>query len=138
MVREKPGLVLTNSVVKLNSSNKVPVKITNYTNRHIKLCKGSAVGRVDLLDKNVLMTVCHISGQKSSQVNTSRPTEQEILGQIHTDCQHRRLVNELVLKNLDVFALNEKDIVRSNLVSMDIVLTNETPFIIVDLPIKFA
>ena len=128
LVREEPGLVVTNSVVKLNRSNKVPVEITNYTNRHIKLCKGSAVGRVDLLDKNELMTVCHISGQPSSQVNTSRPTEQDILGQIHTDCQHRRLVNELVLKNLDVFAFNEKDIVPSNLVSMDIVLTDETPF----------
>ena len=81
-----------------------------------------------MLDKNELMTVCHISGQTSSRVNTSCPTEQDILGQIHTDCQHRRLVNELVLKNLDVFAFNEKDIVPSNLVSMDIVLTDETPF----------
>ena len=45
---------------------------------------------------------------------------------MHTDCQHKRLVNDLVLKKFRCFAFKKKDIVPSNLVS--IVLTDETPF----------
>lgn len=49
--------------------------------------------------------------------------KQEILGQTHTDDQHRDLVENLVLKNIDCFALGEKDIVPGDLVTMKIGLT---------------
>ena len=56
------------------------------------------------------------------------PSQDEIKSQIHTEENHRKLVEELVFKNLDVFAFKDSQVLASDLVKMKIDLTDKTPF----------
>ena len=108
------------------------MEITNYNNRFIRLKRGRIFGQIQVIDKlNIRSVTCNNvnyaerPGQRRVNSNVNK---QEILSQIQTDGQHKHLVENLVLKNTDVFAFSEADIVPSDLVSMKIELTDETPF----------
>ena len=130
MICNQPGVELDESVVKLDRTGKFPVSISNYTNRYIRLKKGCVIGRAVVMS-NVCEehSISHIS--RSSRQETSAlhmPSQDEIKSQIHTEENHRKLVEELVFKNLDVFAFKDSQMLASDLVKMKIDLTDKTPF----------
>ena len=132
IVTGEPGIELRDCFVKLSHENKFPVEITNYNNRFIRRKRGRILGQIQVIDKlNIRSVTCNNvnyaerPGQRRVNSNVNK---QEILSQIQTDGQHKHLVENLVLKNTDVFAFSEVDIVPSDLVSMKIELTDETPF----------
>ena len=130
MICNQPGVELDESVVKLDRTGKFPVSISNYTNRFIRLKKGCVIGRAVVMS-NVCEehSISHIN--RSSRQETSAmhmPSQDEIKSQIHTEENHRKLVEELVFKNLDVFAFKDSQVLASDLVKMKIDLTDKTPF----------
>ena len=135
IVLNEPALEIRDSVIKLSSSNKLPVEIVNHNNRCIRLKKGRILGRLEVIDSINVSAVNYAGNDRSSRNGSSghrqdshKPSREEILGQIHTEEEHRSVVENLVMKNIDCFAFSEKDIVPSNLVTMNIELTDETPF----------
>ena len=72
-----------------------------------------------------------VTSNRSSRQETSplhMPSQDEIKSQIHTEENHRKLVEELFFKNLDVFAFRDSQVLASDLVKMKIDLTDKTPF----------
>ena len=135
IVLNEPALEIRDSVIKLSSSNKLPVEIVNHNNRCIRLKKGRILGRLEVIDSVNVSAVNYAGNDRSSRngslghrQDSHKPSREEILGQIHTEEEHRSEVENLVMKNIDCFAFSEKDIVPSNLVTMNIELTDETPF----------
>ena len=129
IILNEPGVEIKDSVIKLSSSNKFIVEISNHNNRCIRLKKGRILGQLEVIDNINVSAVNNNTQNKSghSQVRQN-VNKQEILSQIHTDSQYRSTVENLVQNNLDCFAFSESDIVPSDLVTMKIELTDETPF----------
>lgn len=71
---------------------------------------------------------CSHNSSSGHRQDSQKPSRKEILGQIHTEEEHRSVVEDLVMRNIDCFAFSEKDIVPSDLVTMNIELTDKTPF----------
>ena len=95
----------------------------------MRLKKGRIVGQLEAIDSFSVSAVnCNSTDNSSRRQVTQNVNKQEILGQIHTDNEHRNVVENLVFKNIDCFAFSAKDIVPSDLVTMKIELTDETPF----------
>ena len=117
---------LDDSVVK----GKFPVSISNYTNRYIRLKKGSVIGRVvvmsNVCEEHSISNVNRTS--RHEMPTSSKPSKDEIKSQIHTEENHRMAVEDLVFKNLDMFAFKDSPVLASDLVKMKIDLTDKTPF----------
>ena len=130
MICNQPGVELDESVVKLDRTGKFQVSISNYTNRYIRLKKGCVIGRAVVMS-NVCEehSISHINRSSRQETSTlNMPSQDEIKSQIHTEENHRKLVEELVFKNLDVFAFKDSQVFASDLVKMKIDLTDKTPF----------
>ena len=130
MICNQPGVELDESVVKLDRTGKFPVSISNYTNRYIRLKKGCVICRAVVMS-NVCEehSISHINRSSRQETSTlNMPSQEEIKSQIHTEENHRKLVEELVFKNLDVFAFKDSQVLASDLVKMKIDLTDKTPF----------
>ena len=130
MICNQPGVELDESVVKLDRTGKFPVGISNYTKRYIRLKKGSVLGRAVVMsnacEEHNISNVNRTSRHEISF--SSMPSRDEIISQIHTEENHSKVVEELVFKNLDVFAFKDSQVLASDLVKMKIDLTDKTPF----------
>ena len=74
-------------------------------------------------------TISNISRSSRQELSAlHKPTQDEIKSQIHTEGNHRKLVEELVFKNLDVFAFKDSQVLASDLLKMKIDFTDKTPF----------
>lgn len=133
IIDNQPGIEFSDAVIKINESRKIPVSITNYTNRSIRLKRGTVVGKLfNLTEDHEVHSVNSLSqtgfkshGDRREQIS---PTTQEIKVQIHTENEYKDLVENLVLDNIDIFAFKDSEVPVSDLVSIKIELTDNRPF----------
>lgn len=79
--------------------------VTNFTNGFRRLRKGTVIGQIKPVENDYdIFSVNSVNEGKSSTCRELPPVE-EIRSQIHTDSEYKTLIEDLVLKNVDVFAL---------------------------------
>lgn len=116
-IANEPGLMVTNSIGKLNKSRKIPVFIVNNTNKTVNLRRGSVVGKIEL-----------IGSEEIASVSKSNATE-EVYDSDHIKVppEHKDVISKLVEANLDIFASKDSDLGHTDTIKMKIDTGNEPP-----------
>lgn len=116
-ISTEPGLMVANSLGKLNKARKIPVFIVNNTNKTFNLRKGSVVGKITSVDVDSIAAV-----DKKSEVNSTY---------MHTDInvppEHRDTIAAIIEHNIDLFAAKDSDLGCTTTTKMKIDTGNEPP-----------
>ena len=107
IVSQEPGLVLINSIVRINKSGKFPVFIMNHTNKTIKIKKGNAMGKIeDVKQCNFIDIKTVMGNQLTEQKKIS--SFKELKEKIDAPDSHQPIVQELIRRNVDLFAQKDR------------------------------
>ena len=107
----EPGLMTTNSLVKINKHGKCPIFILNNTNKRIVLKKGNTVGKIEPVKECDLVDLQQL--HKYNKKNTDTHSDQEL--KINTPNCHHKIVSQIVRQNIDLFAEKDTDERSQNL-----------------------
>ena len=116
-IANEPGLMVTNSIGKLNKARKIPVLIVNNTNKTINLRRGSVVGKVTLVK----------SGEIASVSKSNDNEETSNFPYINVPPEHRDVILRLVDDNSDIFASKDSDLGHTETIKMKIDTGKEPP-----------
>ena len=119
-IADEPGLTITNCVVKLGQTNKFPINIVNFTNKHYKLKKGYMIGKIEPIAKIQTLRSSLLTDDETS-------TDVESPSFDHLTPEQDKALSDLINRNRDLFAATDKDLGRTNLVEMNIELTDPNP-----------
>ena len=117
---EQPEVFVAPSVAK--HQNKVPVQISNTSNRTIKLKKGCVLGTIELISSDVHQ----ISSYQDLPPHNAKLTKQEFLQQAKVPEEFKSDIEKFLLKNRRNFAFHDQDLQRTDLTIAD-VDTGDTP-----------
>ena len=105
------GISVASSVVKLGKARRLPLVIVNNTNQTVTLKRGCPVAR--------LITPGEVNEISPSNRNTYKVTNEE-LEKVEVPSQFRSGVQEMLRKNRDVFASDDRHLGRTDTVKMKI------------------
>ncbi|CAC5412555.1 unnamed protein product [Mytilus coruscus] len=115
---EEPGLLIGNSVVKINHLNRIPIHVVNSTNKTFKFKRGTAVGRINsVLEENLV----------SLEETKSNTIELENECEINVPREHKSIIEKLISKNKDIFATKDSELGHTDTVKMEIETENHPP-----------
>lgn len=118
----EPGLMVANTVVKLNEQRKFPVMIVNNTNRTLKLKKGCVIGKAELVYEQNMVSV------KDKIQATKRCTNQtDNVSEVNAPDKHKPTITKLLKKNQDLFAAKDSDLGHTDTVKMKINTGDNSP-----------
>ena len=110
---DEPGLMIGNAVVKIGNSNKIPIHIVNSTNKTFKFKRGTAVGRINSVIEENLVSL-------ESEMKNVQPKEENNF-EINAPPEHKGKVQELINRNKDIFAFKDTELGRTSTVQMEII-----------------
>ncbi|VDH96240.1 Hypothetical predicted protein [Mytilus galloprovincialis] len=115
----EPGLMVGNAVAKIQSLYKIPVHLVNSTNKTFKFKRGTAIARIgSILEENLVSFEKEI---KNANLEKKVETEVNVLP------EHKEIVDTLISKNRDVFALKDSELGHTETVKMEIETGNHEP-----------
>ena len=95
----KPGLQVSNSVIKLNRSRCFPVHITHNTGRTYRLRKRCVIGKVELVNEEKIQNIASVWQEKRSCY-----TQEEFIKEINCPEEHKDLIRCLLEEKSDISA----------------------------------
>ena len=124
IIGQEPGLLVANSVGKLNKSRRIPICLVNNTNKFHRIKRSSVFGtllststsEVGSLDKVI-----------SNHNNQSDQTETDVNSQINVPDEHRQVIMNLITCNRDLFATEDTDLGKTDTIKMEIDTGNHPP-----------
>ncbi|XP_067655940.1 uncharacterized protein [Haliotis asinina] len=115
----EPGLLVSNSIVKLNKDRYVPMMIVNTTNRTYRLKRGCILGKLSDVPSTNLVTIPR--GLKKEE-----PSEIEI-EDVNAPDDLRQPIQAIISDNKDLFAKSDLDLGHTETVTMRIDTGNHAP-----------
>ncbi|CAC5399405.1 unnamed protein product [Mytilus coruscus] len=115
---EEPGLLIGNSVVKISQLNRIPIHIVNSTNKTFKFKRGTAVGRINTVLEENLVSLNEIKNKEIQFENE---------GEINVPREHKSIIEKLISKNKDIFATKDSELGHTDTVKMEIETGNHPP-----------
>ncbi|CAG2218766.1 Transposon Ty3-G Gag-Pol polyprotein,Transposon Ty3-I Gag-Pol polyprotein [Mytilus edulis] len=115
---EEPGLLIGNSVVKINQLNRIPIHVVNSTNKTFKFKRGTAVGRINTVLEENLVSLNEI---KNKEIQLENDCE------IDAPLEYKSIIEKLISKNKDIFAAKDSELGHTDTVKMEIETGNHPP-----------
>ena len=118
-VYNQPEIEISASLIKMEGEHCFPVQVINRSNKIMRLKRGQVLGNIERISEVNVMENYQIN---NSQNRTQRThvTEQQFKEAIKTEEKIRTPVSELLLKNRDIFAFNDLDLKRTDLLEADV------------------
>ena len=113
-MQDEPGLQVINSVAKLSKNRTVPLFIVNNTNKFYKIHRHGLVARISSADDSDVCSVNSIFGNVQKSVNSVNMQDLDVSD------QYRKRVENLILRNKDLFATNDSELGHTHTVKMKI------------------
>ena len=120
-IASEPGLMVSNSVGKLNEARRIPVFIVNNTNRTFCIRRGSVVGQMTQIKTRNISAVNLATEHDTTEGTTLDKTD------INVPSEHKDDITKLVEENSDLFAQKDSDLGRTDTVKIKIDTGNEPP-----------
>ena len=117
----EPGLMVTNSIAKLNDNKIIPVMIVNTTNRTYTVRKHCPVAKIEGLESQNIMSV----SQGIHSLSTGESTVD--FNQVDVPDEHKSKVIKLLQRNADIFASNDAELGHTDIIKMKIDTGNASP-----------
>ena len=117
---DEPGLCLVSSVGKVNQNGQIPVVIVNTSGRNYTLPARSVIGLAEVLEEPevCISSVSEAENFESESSETVPETQKADLS--HVSEAQREKLEELLERNADLFAKNDCDLGRTDLVKAKI------------------
>lgn len=116
---DEPGILIGNAIVKIENVNKVPIHIVNNTNKTFRFKRGTAVGKINgVLEENLVSL-------EEELTNKMPETEDNV--QINVPSEHKQIINMIIDKNKDIFAVKDSDLGHTDTVKMEIETGDNPP-----------
>lgn len=115
-ISQEPGLMITNSVIKMKKNKKFPVLVCNSTNKTIRLRRGNVVARAEKINDEIgsVSEISEITFDDSG-------SEDEHLSETNNiPLAYQKKLEELLELNKDLFAATDIDLGRTDAVKMKI------------------
>ena len=114
-IAKEPGLMVANSLVRINNHKAIPLLIVNQTGKSIRLRKGNVIGLFNGVSDETIATIDSIAvGEREGGELSIPGTEQGPL-------------NQLLHEHSDLFAESDMELGRTNVIKMGIDTGNESP-----------
>ena len=98
-ISKEPGLMLTNSVIKVSKNQRFPLMITNSTNKMIKLNRGCVIAKIEPIEE------CNLTTTLTGKISINKPPDYDMLMKnVIVGDKHRQNVEQLIKANIDLFA----------------------------------
>ena len=121
-IRKEPGLMITNSVIKLSKNQRFSLMITNSTNKMIKLNRGCVVAKIEPKEE------CNLTTTLPGKVSINKPPDYDMLRKnIIVDDKHTQNVEQLIKDNIDLFAEKDTDLGCTDTITMSIDTGSHSP-----------
>ena len=122
-INNEPGLMVVNGVGRAGEGRRVPLTIVNKTGRHFRLKKGNVVAMVSSVESVV---ECNSVGEMTSEF-AEAPEYVPVVDNENLPEEQKEKLNKLLQKNSDIFAKNEFDLGKTNLLKASIDTGNSPP-----------
>lgn len=116
-ILDDPGLVVQDTVGIVKNTNKVPVLLVNYTNKHYKLKRGCAIGKGKSLQTH---EVSEINTQNNLGIDKTQNSEEIDLSEVKADTKFKENVVKIIRKNKFLFAKKDSELGGTKTVEMHI------------------
>ena len=123
-ITSEPGLMVSNSVVKMDNSRQVPIMIVNNTDKTFNLKRGCILGKVESIQE--VDIVSPEFGQEKEN-NAKKENNAINTDEIKVPTEHKKLIEKLLFKNKDIFAAKDTDLTFTDTVTMKIDTGNHEP-----------
>ena len=111
-VSTEPGLMVGNSVVKMNKLRQLPIMIVNNTDKTFTLKRGCIVGKIEAIQEENIASVNNV--QKSEDDFKIDKAE------INAPEEYKELIENLIIKNINLFANKDSDLGQTDTITMKI------------------
>ena len=112
----QPEIEVSPAIVRLKSKNFkqcFPVQITNNSDKHVTLYKGSIIGT--LKDVSIVNSIHSNNNSKPKTISNK-----EFIEQIQVDNENKAEVSEFLLRNKHLFAFSDCDLLTTDILEADI------------------
>ena len=117
-ITKEPGLMVANSLVRINNRKVIPLLVVNQTGKSIRLRKGNVVG----LFHGVSDESHTIAG-----IDSIAPVNEQGGGEQSIPATEQGLLSQLLHEHGDLFAESDMDLGRTNVIKMGIDTGDESP-----------
>ena len=127
-LHKEPGLVVMNGLGIGQSNHRVPITLVNNTGRHFFVKKGNIVAKLNCSSE--INEITQVNSHVSNSVKTDFAPPPEHIPEVTSpdlDLSQHKQINNLLKDNADVFAKNEFDIGKSNILKAHIETGNSKP-----------
>ena len=118
-IHDQPEIEISPSLFKMKGDHYFPVQIINRSNKIIRLKRGQVLGNIERMSEMNVIENVHINNMRDS-IQRTQVTEQQFKEAINTEETTRTPVSELLLRNRDIFAFNDLDLKRTDLLEADV------------------
>ena len=112
----EPGLMLEDSVMKVNEKRTFPIMIVNETNKTFRLRRGCVIGKAEQVPSESVIEINH-QPSEVSEVSESKPN---FVTDAAIPLEHRSKLVPLLEKNADIFAQKDTELGETDTVQMTI------------------
>lgn len=121
VLSKEPGLMVSNSVAKLNGNRIIPIMIVNNTNRTVRLSKGCMIAKVDKTNQ------VHINSLDSVNRRSSQTDVQDWMTDVDVPQDHRSTIVNFLKKHHDLFASKDSELGHTDTVKMKLDTDDRLP-----------
>ncbi|MCG8078877.1 MAG: DDE-type integrase/transposase/recombinase [Candidatus Thiodiazotropha taylori] len=118
----EPGLMVSNSVCKLNGNRFIPVLVVNNTNKTFTIRKGCPLAKIEQVQGQTIMSVNDVSKLQASEGHLVETFED-----LDVPEKHKKRVLDLILRNKDLFANKDSELSHTDTVKMKIDTGDHNP-----------
>ena len=124
IIGQEPGLLVANSVGKLNKNRRIPICLVNNTNKFHRIKRSSVVGT---LLSTTTSEIASLDKVISNHKNQSDQTEIGLNSLINVPDEHRQVIRNLITCNRDLFATKDTYLGKTDTIKMKIDTGNHPP-----------
>ena len=120
-IGSEPGLMVSNSVAKLNNGRTIPIMVVNNTNRTVKLSRGCVIAKMEAINQKQVNSLDSIKGK------AALPDKTDWASDIEVPEKYQQQVGRFLKKHHDLFAAKDSDLGHTDTVKMKIDTGNQSP-----------
>ena len=110
----EPGLMVANSVARMNSNRIIPVMLVNNTNKTFTIRKGQPIAKIERIQGQAIMSV------KESTKEMESCQSSETFNEVDVPYEYRSQIINILKTNADIFAQIDSQLSHTDTVRMKI------------------
>ncbi|MCG8045974.1 MAG: retropepsin-like aspartic protease [Candidatus Thiodiazotropha endolucinida] len=120
-MNNEPGLMVSNSIAKMNKSRFLPVMVVNNTNRTVRLSRGCVLAKIEKVNQTKINSLDSVK-KKIAATKTS-----DWKAEVEVPDRHRVSMLEFLEQHHDLFAVKDSELGHTDTVKMKLDTGNHPP-----------